>query len=138
MSRVDGLSLGRQRLLGRVCRMNTRTPMSTVHSMSNAIGCLCQTNRKRFIRTICVPSRSETALYISSRINYGVGYGFYVANGRNFATGLASGRVVGRVGSLPRESGLAGIMVVNVNRPLSGLSRMLGTLRVVATSCKCT
>lgn len=70
-------------------------------------------------------------------MNYGVGYGFYVANGRKFATDLATGRVLGRVTTLPRQSGLAGIIVVKVNRPLSGLSRMLGTLRVLATSCKC-
>lgn len=90
------------------------------------------------MRSMCVPSSSQTALYMSSRMNYGVGYGFYVAKGRNCGTGLATDRVVGRVRSLPRQSGLAGIIVVNVNRPLSGLSRMLRTLRVVATSCNCT
>lgn len=137
MSRVAGLSLGRHRTLGRKCRIKTSTPIRRVHSMSNAIGCLFHAPTRGFVRTICVPSRSQTALYISSRIKYGVGYGFYVAKGRNFATGLDTRRVLGRVCSVPRERGLAGLIFVNVKRPFSGLSRILGILRVLASRCNC-
>lgn len=119
-------------------RIKTMPPSSLVGSISKAVGCLCPTNPNGFIRSICVPARSETALYISSRIKYGVGYLFYVANGRKFAGGLSTGRVLGRVRSLPRARRLAGVIFVKVNRPLSGISRLFGMLRVLATSCKCT
>lgn len=135
--RVAGLSLGGHRQLVRGCRIKTDTPIRRVHSMSKAIGCLFYAPRNSCVRSMCVPSSSQTALYISSRIKYGVGYGFYVAKGRKCAADLATTRVLGRVCSIPRQSALAGIIFVNVNRPFSGLSRILHTLRVLATSCNC-
>ncbi len=106
--------------------------------VSNAMGCICRLCSNRHVRSIIVGCRRNCAVYVSARINYQVKYDFYTSNVSNLCEGLAPSRVLTRVAGTRRSGGVevSGVIVVNVNRPLSGFRGSIGFLVLISGSGK--
>ncbi len=111
--------------------------MSVIHGLisrvSNAMGCLFRLRSNRAIRSILVRCGRKFDRYLSARIKYHVKYAFYTAKVNNLIHSLATTRVVTRVRAARGSTNvhMSSIILVKVNRPLSGCSRIIHFLHVL-------
>ncbi len=103
-------------------------------TIRKAIGVLCRLNSNGRVRAILVDCRRNSSLYISARMNYGVNYEFYTSAVTNFGEGLFTDRVLSRLCRARQRANerISDVILVKVNRPLSGFSGIIGFLRVLS------